>query len=344
MEKEKPTIHHIAKELNVTASTVSRALKNHPRISEETKKNVLKMAKKLNYQPNMIAAALRNGRSNTLGIIVPTVDRTFFSAVVKGIEDIANQKGYNVMIAQSYDDPKKEKATIEALLNAQVDGVIASFAKGASNLDHYKRITEKGLPLILFDRSNDLLGVSQVVIDDFQGGYKAVDHLIAQGCKRIAHFTGNQNLNIYAERLRGYKAALEAHDIAFDPSLVIESNMQLEDGRDSMKKLLQLKEKPDAVFSSSALGIMGAHQVLKEQGYRIPEDVALVGFSNEVFTGFTDPPITTIDQHSTQMGYSAAEIFFDQLHAGKKEKFFPQKTVLTPELIIRKSSLKKGKL
>src|SRR5687768_7891359 len=182
MKKESITIHDIAKTLNITASTVSRALKDHPRISLETKKAVQKAALKLNYQPNHIAAALRNGRSNILGIIVPTADRSFFSSVVRGIEEIANQSRYNVMICQTYDNYEKEVATVEALLNAQVDGIIASHAKETKDFDHFLKVKEKGIPVILFDRFNDELEVSQVVSDDFLGAYKATEHLIQQGC------------------------------------------------------------------------------------------------------------------------------------------------------------------
>lgn len=342
MKKEKATIHDIAAKLNITASTVSRALKDHPRISEETKKAVLKAAQKLNYQPNHLAAALRNGRSKILGIIVPTVDRTFFSSVVRGIEEIANGKGYNVMICQSHDDYDKEVATVEALLNAQVDGIIASLAKGSDSYDHFLKVKEKGIPLIMFDRALDELEVSQIVIDDYLGAYKAVEHLIQQGCKRIAHFTGLKKLSIYRERLRGYKEALQAYKIPYDDSLVIESGMQLEDGRKSMEKLLKLSKKPDAVFSASAYGAMGALQVCKERSIAIPGDIAIVGFSHEAFLSFCEPPITTVDQHSTEMGNAAAELFFDQLAGVGNPKFIPQKTVLKPELIVRASSQKKG--
>jgi LacI family transcriptional regulator len=342
MKKEKTTIHDIAKKLNITASTVSRALKDHPRISVETKKAVQKAALKLNYQPNHIAAALRNGRSNILGIIVPTADRTFFSSVVRGIEEIANHSKYNVMICQTYDNYEKEVATVEALLNAQVDGIIASHSKETVNFDHYRKVKEKGIPLILFDRSNDELEVSHVVSDDYLGGYKATEHLIQQGCQRIAHFTNTRKISIYKERLRGYRQALLDNKIEFDESLVVESNMQLEGGRNSMLQLLKLKEIPDAVFSSSAYGAMGAMQVLKENGYKIPEQVALVAFSNEPFTSFTEPALSTVDQHSMRMGNAAAEIFLEEINA-VNEKFIPQKIVLKPELIIRASSLKRTK-
>lgn len=340
MKKEKATIHDIARKLNITASTVSRALNDHPRISDETKKLVLKAAEKLNYQANHIAAALRNGKSNILGIIVPTADRSFFASVIRGIEEIANKSGYNVMICQTYDSYQKEIDTIEALLKARVDGIIISHGKETENFDHLKKVKDRGIPLVMFDRSNDDLGVSQVVIDDYFGAYKSVEHLINQGCRKIAHFTNTRKISIYKERLRGYKEALGKHGIQFDPALVVESNLQLEDGRNSMIQLLSGKIVPDAIFSASALSAVGAMQVLKERNIKIPDEVALVAFSNEIYTSFTDPPLTAVDQHSMRMGNSAAEVFLEQMNL-KDKPFIPNTTVLRPELIIRASSLKK---
>jgi len=339
MSKGKTTIHDIAEKLNITASTVSRALKDHPRISAETKKAVLKVAQKLNYQPNHIAAALRNGKSNILGIIVPTVDRSFFSSVIRGIEEIANASQYNVMICQSYDIYKKEVATVEALLNARVDGIIASHGKETKDFSHFLKAKERGIPVILFDRYNNDLEVSQVVIDDFLGAYKATEHLIQQGCKRIAHFTSTLDISIFRERLRGYKEALINNGLKFDESLVISSNLQAEDGRNSMLQLLKQKEIPDGIFSASALSIAGAMQVLKEKNIKVPEEVALVGFSNEAFMLFTEPTLTAVDQHSMRMGNAAAEIFLEEI-SSDRQKFIPQKIVLKPELIVRQSSLK----
>ncbi len=336
----KTTIHDIAKKLNITASTVSRALKDHPRISEETKRAVQKVAQKMNYQPNHIAAALRKGRSNIIGIIVPTADRSFFSSVIRGIEEIANRSRYNVMICQTYDIHQKEIDSVEALLNARVDGIIASHGKETTNFDHFRKIKEKGTPLILFDRVTEEVDVSNVLIDDFLGGFKATEHLIQQGCKRIAHFTNTRKIAIYSERMRGYRAALERYNIPFDASLVVKSDMQLEGGRNSMAGLIDSDNLPDAVFSSSAHGAMGALQVLKERDLRVPEDVALVAFSNEPFTSFTEPALTTVDQHPMRMGNAAAEIFLQEIMTGK-QKTFSQKIVLKPELIIRPSSLKK---
>jgi LacI family transcriptional regulator len=341
MKAGKITIHHIAEKLNITASTVSRALNDNPRISKATKLLVQKTAQKLNYQPNNIAAALRNGKSNTIGIIIPTADRSFFSSVIRGIEAIANTARYHVIICQTYDNYINEVETVEALLNARVDGIITSFAKETIDFSHYLKVKERGIPLIFFDRSNDELEVSHVVIDDFLGGYKATEHLIQQGYKRIAHFTNARKVSIYKERLRGYREALLTYGLPYHESLVMEGNLQLEDGRNGMLQLLTLRELPDAVFSASALGAVGALQVLKEKGIRVPEQVGLVAFSNETFTSFTDPTLTTIDQHSEQIGNAAAKIFLEEI-SGEKE-FAPRKIVLKPELVVRQSSLRKKK-
>lgn len=338
---QKATIHDIAEKLQITASTVSRALNDHPRISDATKKLVRKAAKELNYQPNNIAAALRNGKSYLIGVIVPTADRSFFASVVRGIEEISNKINYKVIICQSYDNFEKEVNTMDALLSARVDGVIASIGKNTETFDHFNKAILKGIPVVLFDRTTDQLEVSQVVIDDHLGAYKVVEHLIKQGCKRIAHFTSPKKVSVFKERFRGYTDALKDYGIPLYEELIIASNLQLEDGRTSMEKLLKLKVRPDAVFSSSDYGAMGAMQVLKERKISIPDEVALAGFSNDPFTSFTDPPLTTVDQFSISMGNITAKLFFEQLQSDKKNT--PQKIVLKPELIIRGSTLRKNK-
>ncbi|MFN3802781.1 LacI family DNA-binding transcriptional regulator [Belliella pelovolcani] len=339
MKKGKATIHDIAEKLNITASTVSRALNDNPRISENTKKQVLKMAKQLNYQPNHIASALRSGKSKLIGVLVPTANRNFFSSVVRGIEDIANELDYKVIISQSYEDPEKEIQTVDALLNARVDGIIASIGKNTENFEHFKKILEKGIPLVLFDRITNELEVSQVVIDDYYGAYETTKHLIEQGCKRIVHFTSPKKINIYRERLRGYEDALKDANIPVDSALIEESNMQLEDGRTSMENIIAKGIPFDAVFSSSDYAVMGALQVLREHKISVPSQVKLAGFGNEPFTSFTAPPITTVDQKSIPMGRVTAETFFELLKLEDK-KSATHKTVLKPELIIRESSLK----
>lgn len=343
LKKQRTTVYDIARELNLTASTISRALNNHPAISDRTKKLVIRMSERLGYQPHRMAAALRNGKTKIIGVIVPAADRNFFASIVRGIEEKANEAKYQVIICQTYEDPAKEEAAIEALLNTGVDGIIASLSKRTEDFNHYTKVRSKGIPLILFDRTNDLLGVSHVVIDDYTVSYHAVTHLIDQGCKRIAHFTNVEKINIYKERLRGYITALQDHGLPFDARLVVESDLQMEDGRRSMKHLLAQDEMPDAVFSSSDLGAVGALQVLKENNIRVPDQVALVGFSNEPFTMFCDPPLSTVDQRCKQMGNIASEMFLDEVSLTGNIEFIPKKIVLMPELIIRQSSLRKDR-
>lgn len=341
--KKKTTIYDIAKELNITASTVSRALNDHPNVKDSTKKLVREQAKKMNYQPNSIAAALRKGKSYTIGVIVPNTDRNFFASIIRGIEEVANDAGYNIIICQSNESVDKEIANISTLLEAQVDGILASYAKETTNFDHYKEIKKRDVPLILFDRVNEALDVGSVVIDDYLGAFKATEHLIEQGCKKIVHFSGPMNVNIYKERRRGYKEALRKHDIPVDEELVMESNLYLEDGYELAKKILQREELPDAIFSASDFSAMGAMEVLKKKGIAIPQQVAIVGFSNEQFTSFVDPGLSSVDQQSKQMGIYTARQFLD-FTEGKISTSTPPKTVLNPELIIRGSSQKKGYL
>lgn len=349
MKKKKTTLLDIAKELDVTASTVSRALRNHPRISSSTKKAVLEMVEKLNYQPNNIASALRKGKSNIIGVIVPTSDRHFFASVIRGVEEVVRDEGYNLIICQSDEQTGKEQKIIDALLQIQVDGIIASVAKETTDTTHFENIQKRGVPLILYDRASDSLDVNSVVSDDYLGAYKAVSHLIEQGCRRIVHFAGQQHIGIYKDRLQGYLDALKENEIPVDEELIIETDLIddtdriLKIGREMTLDLLKLAKLPDGIFSSSDFAAMGAIQVLKENDIKIPEQVALVGYSNDFSTSVIEPALTSIDQHTKQMGNFAAKLFLDQINVQDGE-FAPRKTLLNPKLVIRESSLrKKGK-
>ena len=338
-KSKKVTIHDIAKKLNITASTVSRSLNDNPRISDKTKKRVIKMAKELNYKPNSIASALRNGKTQVIGMLVPLIDRAFFASTIRGVEQVANELNYHVIVSQSYEDYENEKKAIKAFSNSQVDGIVASISKTTKDHNHLKEIIDSGVPIILFDRSISNLHTGQVVIDDYQGGYDATSHLIEQGCKRIVHFTSERNLSIYKERYRGYTDALEYHGIDIDESIVLSANSQLEDGRKHAENLLKNNTQFDAIFSASDFCALGAMQVLKENNIKVPEDVAIVGFSNEPFTSFTDPSISSVNQYPIEMGITAANLFFEALNSKKKNEI-PKKTVIQPQLIIRASSLK----
>lgn len=341
-KSKKVTIHDIAKKLNITASTVSRSLNDNPRISAKTKKKVIKMASQLNYKPNSIASALRNGKTQIIGMLVPLIDRAFFSSIIRGVEEVSNDLHYHVIVSQSYEEFENEIKAIKAFLKTQVDGVVASIGKNTIDYTHYQEVIDSGIPLILFDRTTPELQTSQVVIDDYQGGYMATTHLIEQGCSRIVHFTSERNIGIYKERYRGYADALQDKGINLDVSLVYRGNSQLEHGRLHTNKLLRNNTQFDAIFSASDFCALGAMQILKENNIKIPEEVAIVGFSNEPFTSYTDPSISSINQYPLEMGNKVAHLFFDALNSNQKN-LMPMKTVIQPKLIVRESSLRKKK-
>ncbi|MEM9983981.1 MAG: LacI family DNA-binding transcriptional regulator [Bacteroidota bacterium] len=339
MGKHKATITDIARALQVTPSTVSRALNNHPRISEATRKKVLRVAHELNYQPNGLAAALRKGHNPVIGVVVPTINRAFFSNVIFGIEQVAKAANYSVIITQSNDSEAEEARALRTLAQAQVAGMLVSMARNTQNTDHFQRVLDDGIPLLLYDRVLDALPVNTVALDDRLGAYKAVSHLIEQGCRRIAHFSGPAHLNIYRDRMRGYRDALEDHGLAYDPSFIRVNDMQQTGGRASIREMWEEGIAIDAVFSSSDLAALGAMQWLKEQGIAVPHQVALVGFANEPLTDLVEPGLSSVEQHSQQMGELAAQVFLEQLQ--NPEKFLkrpPHRTVINPLLIVRGSS------
>lgn len=341
MGKGKPTIHDIARELNLTASTVSRALNGHRVISESTRLAVSEAAKRLNYKPNHIATALRSGRSHIIGVIVPAADRSFFASIIRGIEDEAGPAGYSVIVCQTYEETDKEKKILETLLRTQVDGILASIAKNALTFDHYRRVREEQIPLVLFDNTADSLEASAITVDDYAGAYRAVEHLIGQGCRRIAHFSGLQHIGLYRERLRGYCAALQDHGLPVDPALVITCSSDVEHGWAAAEKLLSLPAPPDALFSSSDYAALGAMQCFKERKIAVPGQIAIVGFANEPFTSYVEPALSTVDQDSYHMGRCAARSFLSEVRLTPDERS-PQHVVLEPRLIVRaSSSLKK---
>lgn len=342
MKKKSTTLVDIADELDIDVSTVSKALKDHPKISDATKEKVSKVAQKLNYHPNSIATALVKGSSNLIGVMVPHTDETFFSSAIRGIEEVAKKEGYRIIIFQSNDNVKDEISNIEIMYQAKVDGILASHAMETENFEHYQNVIEQGIPLILFDRFNESIDSDVVAIDDYRGAYKTVTHLIEQGCKKIIHLSGYQHVHIYKERLRGYKQALEDHDISFDENLVLESDMSLADGRKLTSNYLKTFPPPDAVFASNDYTAMGAIQVLKKNNINIPEEVAVAGFSNETFSSFVTPSITSVEQHSRKMGEIAAQMFLDQVKEDSgNHPQIPRKTILNPELIVRESSQRK---
>lgn len=337
----KATIADIARTANVTASTVSRALNDHPAISASTKKRVSHAAKKLKYQPNRLASSLRLGKTNIIGVIIPSAEINFFGSVVHGIEKVANAHNCNVLLYQSNENYDFEKRGIETFLRARVDGVLASISKETVNHQHYEEVRKRDIPLVLFDRANDALGVPSVVIDDYNGAYNATTHLIEQGCKRIAHIGGPQHVGIFKERLRGYIDALNDAGITVEKNKIVPGKISIDSGRSCMQKLLGLPQPVDGVFAVEDFTALGAFQALKAVGKKMPDDVALIGFANEAFGSYITPSLSTVDQQTIKMGEEAAKLFFHLSSTGGFYAAKPKKIVLEPELICRASSLRR---
>jgi len=334
---KKTTIYDIAKKLNITAATVSRALNNNPKISESTRELVLNTAKKMNYEQNKLALALKSGKSNNVGVIVPRIDSSFFGSVIRGVEEELNPNGYHVIICQTHEDVKIENENIDTLLNAQVDGILISTSN--TKTDAFNRVLKKNIPLVFFDRKLTMNGVSSVTINDYEGGYSATKHLIDQGCTKIAHFSGDRSIEIFKDRFLGYKQALIDSGITLNGDYVIQTKSALIDGGNAVKLLLELENPPHAIFSASDFAALGAIQELKLRGINIPEEFMVAGFSNEPFTKFMELSITTVDQSPLQMGKMAARVFLEQVNNSSNVKI-EKKVVLVPELIARKSTLK----
>ena len=338
---KKTTIYDIATALNITAATVSRALNDNERISKNTRELVLATATKMNYKQNKLALALKSGKSKNVGVVVPYINRNFFSSIIRGIEDELYPKGYHVIISQTHEDNDREIKVIQNLLNAQVDGVLISSSQSNAENSNFESLTKKNTPVIFFDRKLDIPNVSSVTIDDYQGGYDATQHLIDQGCKRIAHLNVNNGLEIYKNRLDGYKSALSDNGIDFNPDYVIPLKNDMEAGKEAAERLMNMENRPDAIFSSTDNGLLGAIKYLQGKSIRIPEDFCVVGFSNEPFTQFMEPSISSIDQSPVEMGRMAARVFLEQMESEVSVKI-QKNVILPPKLIIRKSSSKLG--
>jgi LacI family transcriptional regulator len=337
-KKSEPTIHDIARELKISASTVSRALQSNPRISQKTRKLVVSTAENMGYRPNSLASNLRNKRSNTIGIVVPLINRFFFSSVISGVEEVAFKAGYTVVISQSNDLADKEVAIVQSMLANRVDGLIISIAMQPTNYEHLKIFRKKNIPLVLFDRTVAEIDTNKIVVDDFMSGFHITSHLIDQGYKRIGHMAGPQNLQTYLDRKNGYIDALLKNGIPYDESIVVTNSLNSEDGIQAVKQMMNLSSPPDAIFCGNDTTALSSMIYLRDKGVRIPADIGIVGFSNEPFSKVVSPSISTIAQPGFLMGQKAAELILSQIE--HNEKSF--KTLVLPsELVIRESSMRK---
>jgi LacI family transcriptional regulator len=339
MKKGKPTIHDIARSLEIDSSTVSRALSDSARVSKKTKVRIVEKAKELGYQRNMIASNLRTNKSNTIGVIVPRISRQFFSRVISGIEETAYKGGYDVVIGQSLDTIEREKNLLQTFYSSRVDGVLISISMETTSFEHLEAYKNHGFPIIFFDRPCNVAGCTNVLIDDFKASFDSTEHLINEGCKDIVHFSGPQNLELYRQRAKGYMEALKKYGVEIRDHYIFESNLMQEDGEASAKKLLKLAN-VDGVFSANDVAAIGAMKYLKSKGIRIPDDIAFAGFSNELISEVIEPSLTTVNQRDVEMGIAATSLLFEQIK--NKSGKIQQKEMLDPELIIRNSSKRKS--
>lgn len=331
------TIHDIAKKLNLSASTVSRALNDNHVISEATRNLVKRIANEMGYRPNTLAANLRTKRTNTIGMIVPLINRHFFSSVISGVEDVAYSLGFTVTISQSNDKFDKESRIAQTMFANRVDGIILSIGMESNSTEHLKPFSERNIPMVFFDRIVDEIDAHKIVVDDYGGAFRATKHLISQGAKNIAHIGGPLHLKIYEYRQKGYCDALKEAGLDVNETLIVNNSLTREEGTLSIKKLLQNDVKPDAIFCANDTTALSVIIYLKEKGIKVPEDIAIVGFSNEPFSEVVTPSISTVKQPGFMIGQKAAQLLIQQiLHNNEAPDY---KTIVMPtELIIRDSS------
>lgn len=342
MKLGQATIKDIAKELNISSSTVSRALKNYPGISEETKRKVKDLAEKLNYRPNAVALSLRKSKSFTIGVIIPEVVHFFFSTVISGIEEVAFKNGYNVILCQTNEKLEREISCVETMLSNQIDGLLVSYSKETTDFSHFTKLMELELPIVFFDRIPNIENTVNVTVNDFNGGYQATKHLIEQGYSKIVHLAGPSNLAISKKRKEGYLAALLESGISINENLIVECPAANE--KESLETCLKLfkdpQNRPDAIFAHHDLVAAGAMMAIKLLGLRIPEDVGVVGFSNWQFAAMIDPPLTSVLQPGTKIGEQATQILLEMINNKETNLQKIGNLVLDTELLIRKSSVK----
>ncbi len=334
MSKDNITIKDIARELGISPSTVSRALKDHPDISQATRDAVNELAQKWNYKPNPIALSLKSGSSKTIGVIIPDIVHFFFSTILSGIEDIAYERGYNVMMCQSNEKWDHEIKNIQALVSSRVDGILISIAKGTTDFTHFNYAIEKGIPLVFFDRIVEELDTDRVVVDDEVGAYNAVKHLLRTGKKRVIHLSGPSNLKIARLRIEGYLRAMKEYRITPGPDSIIKCDT-LEEANDIIPLILSQEPKPDAIFAVNDITAAQALIIAKRMGLKIPEEIAIVGFTNSQIATLTEPGLTSVDQKGYQMGVEAARLLLDRIETHSR---VTQTKVISTELVIRGSS------
>ncbi len=335
MAKKHVSLKDLALELDVSISTVSRALKNHPDISPDLTKKIQLLAEEKNYTPNPLAMGLLRQQTKMIGVIIPDIVTHFYSSIISGIEAVAKKNGYFIIIASSYESYEKEVEIVKNLLKTRVEGLIICLSQETNDYHHFDQLIKNEIPLVFFDRVCRLDEVPCVLADSFDAARKITKHFFDNGCRRIAFISGPEHLNISQNRLSGYTEGLKEVGLTFDPCLVEECNLSAVDATLATQKILV--QKPDAIFGLNDTIVFAAMKEVKKQGLKIPDDVALVGFTDEFHSTVVDPQLTSVSHPTFEMGVKAAELFFELI---QNEKIKPKKIVLGTELIVRESSLK----
>lgn len=336
------TLKEIAEILGISITTVSKALKNYPDVSEKTRKAVLGLAEKLNYTPNSFAVNLRTKESRTIGLIIPEVVHHFFSNVVNGIIAEAEKNGYLVIILQSNESIELEKKQVALLINKRVDGILMSLSNESNDDEHLKEILQRGIPFVQFDKISKLIPSSKVIINDQKAAAEAVQHLIDQGCRKIAHIRGPTNPQNAIDRFLGYKKTLEKNNIAFDPKLVYTCmNVTFEEGIEFTKQILEDHPDVDGIFAITDLVAVGAIAYLNEKKIAMPNQISVIGFSNWFMSQVITPKLSTVEQPSYEMGVEAFNLLFEVMICHKEGKKHKARTIeLQTNIVIRDSSSK----
>ena len=341
MKKKEVTIYDLAKELNFSPSTVSRALNNHKSIGKKTTKEIQKAAKEMGYRPNSIAASLRNNKSKTIGIIIARINSPFMSTLISGVEISAKEAGYNVIISQSNESYENEVRNAKALYDSRIGGLIVSLAMETQNTDHFKQFTDNNIPVVFVDRVPADFNSYRVIIDNYTAGYRATQHLIDQGCTRIAHFAGSQYINVYNLRMKGYQDALEQNGIPFDDKLIINlKTLSLEEGKMAIEKLLNSSLPPNGLFSANDTAAVGAILGAKSKGLSIPDDLAIIGFNDDPVASIVEPSLSSVSHPARKMGELSTQRILE--HSSESlQSGISEITMLDTEIIVRDSSLRK---
>lgn len=332
------TIKDIARELGISPSTVSRALKDHPDISARTKRKVNELAQKYAYKPNAVALSLLQSKTNVIGVVIPEMVHFFFSSVISGIEEVAFKAGYQVMVCQSNESYTREIDSVNALVASRVDGLLISISKETEDYAHLVDLDKRGIPIVFFDRVCDEIQTHKVIIDDEEGAFKATEHLLQQGRRKVAHLAGPLNLLIGQNRLKGYKSALAKYGVPFDDRLVIQCDT-FEKAIKDTPGLLQDYPDLDAVFAVNDETAAGCLREVKRAGYRVPADISIIGFTNGRISSITDPQLSTVDQHGFEMGQEACRLLLKRFTT-KFEDYLPETSIIPSSLVVRESSEK----